>query len=100
MKSAAIAPAWIERHRPPGQTLISAVGSLAVESLASSDRGRPHWFAKATGPALRSALDSPGGRVLTDAECERTGSRLLELVRILREWDQKTKTLPPETGNV
>jgi len=52
------------------------------------------------GPALRSALDCPGGRVLTDAECERAGSRLLELVRILREWDQKTKTLPPETGNV
>jgi len=100
MKSAAIAPAWTERHKPRGQTPIPAGGGLAELSLVSSNPGCSHLSSKTTKPALRPALDPPGGRVLTDAERKRAGSRLLEFVRILREWDQKSKTLPPETGNV
>ena len=100
MKSAAVASAWHDGHRPRGQTSIPPGGSLAVDSLASSNAGCSYLSAQATGPALRLALDSPGGRVLTDAEWERAGSRLLEFVRILREWEQMIKTLPPEAGNV
>jgi hypothetical protein len=98
MKSAAIAPAWTERHGPRGQTPIPAGRDLAVESLASSNPECSQLSAKAT--ALRSVLNSADGGVLTDAELERAGSRLWEVVRILREWDQKTKTLPPEVDSV
>ena len=100
MKSAAIAPAWTDRHGPREQTPSPNGRGLAVESQASSNAERLPLSANVTVLALRSALDSGGGRVLTDAEWERAGSRLLQFVRILREWDQKTKTLPPETGNV
>jgi hypothetical protein len=100
MKSAAIAPACTERHGPRGQTSIPAGRDPAAQSLASSNPECSHLSAKATERALRSVLSPASGGVLTDAELERAGSRLLEIVRILREWDQKTKTLPPEVDNV
>jgi hypothetical protein len=48
MKSAAIAPAWTERHGPRGQTPIPAGRDLAVESLASSNPACSQPSAKAT----------------------------------------------------
>jgi len=94
MKSAAIVPTWTERHEPRGQTPIAARGSLAELSLVSSNPRCSPLFSKATRPAMRPALDSPGGRDLTDAERKRADSRLLEFVRILREWDQKDQDTP------
>jgi hypothetical protein len=50
--------------------------------------------------AARAALDSHAGRTLTDAEWARTRADLLELVTILRGWDQKARNTAPGLGNV
>ena len=50
--------------------------------------------------AARAALDSRAGRSLTDAEWERSRPRLLEFMKILRDWAIDARNTPPEAGNV
>jgi len=61
--------------------------------FATRDGGTPE-------NAARAALDSAAGRTLTDPEWERTRSKLIEFVTILRIWEQKAKKVPARVGNV
>ncbi len=72
---------------------------MTLRSVNSRDEQREARPTDLEG-AARTSLEFRAGRSFTDGEWARARARLLELVTLLRDWEQNAKTPASELGKV